>query len=105
VEEEVMTAADRLAIRKLVDRATRAKLAAQAVHGARLYGELAVPTKLGRGAGHYNVGTVGTVAPRVNRGRGFELVEDEETIEARSIEYGVDTRGYTLPSQFERSVA
>lgn len=102
-----MTAAERHAIKVLIDRATRAKLVADGIragHGARLHGDIAIgqarqSSKPGRIGNLRMARSVGTGRP--NR----TIAEDEQLLSAQEIEYGASHEGYILPSLRGRRVA
>lgn len=80
-----MTAAERHAIKVLIDRAKRAKLVADGIragHGARLHGRNLAPVRMNGSRRPY-----------------FPVAEDEQAIEAEQVELGITTRGNLLPSQ------
>lgn len=89
----ITTAAERYAIKVLIDRAKRNKLIADGIragHGARLHGDIKPSTS----------GTfIRPAMPRMN----FPVAEDEELLVAQEIEYGISTGGNMLPSQQRRA--
>lgn len=102
-----MTAAERHAIKVLVDRATRAKLVADGIragHGARLHGDIAI----GQARGSSKPSRIGNLrqARTVNGSRPRRTIaEDEQLLAAQEIEYGASHEGYLLPSMRGRRVA
>lgn len=102
-----MTAAERHAIKVLVDRATRAKLVADGIragHGARLHGDIAI----GQARQSSKKARIGNL--RMARVAGSSrpsrmIAEDEQLLSAQEIEYGASHEGYMLPSMRGRRVA
>lgn len=93
-----MTAAERHAIRILIDRATRAKLVADGVragHGARLHGDIAI----GQARASSRIRSLAPARMSGSRRPYLPIAEDEQSIEAQEIELGITTRGNRLPSE------
>jgi hypothetical protein len=99
-----MTAAERTAIKILIDRAKRAKLVADGIragHGARLHGDIAIGQARKRGAI-----PMARTRPMNGSRRPYAMVaDDEQVLQAMEIEHGVSHDGYMLPSQRGTRVA
>lgn len=103
-----MTAAERHAIKVLIDRATRAKLVADGIragHGARLHGDIAIGQARANGKPR-RIGNL-RMARSVGTGRPTRMVAEDEQLllAAQEIEYGASHEGYMLPSMRGRRVA